>query len=164
MLFRSLFLVSNLLTNLTLPPDMTQLQALSFLANPLTTLVISELLAGSANLSINLTTIPALQNQGISVFIYPLTVQLVRLQLLPGAFQFGISGPPGLYAVLASTNLTQFNKLAVVTNTLGAVVFTDTTAHLSPVKFYNAFLLSPREEIGPPIVPFIMDSPPTKEP
>jgi hypothetical protein len=142
---------------------MTQLQDLSFLANPLTTLVLSQQLAGSTNLSINLTTIATLQNQGISVFTYPLTVQLVGLQLSAAAFQFEITGPPGIYAIASSTNLTQFNKLAVVTNTLGAVVFTDTTANLSPLKFYNAFLESPREDIGPPIVPFIISSPPAEQ-
>jgi hypothetical protein len=144
-----LFLVGNLLTNLTLPPDMTQLQAVSFLANPLTTLVLSEPLAGSTNLSINLTTISTLQNQGLSVFIYPLTVQLIRIQLSPAGFQFEITGPPGLYAVGSSTNLalTQFSKLAVVTNTLGTILFTDTTAPLSPLKFYNAFLESPPADV-----------------
>jgi hypothetical protein len=153
-----LFLVSNLLTNLTLPPEMTQLQALGFLANPLTTLVLSEPLAGSTNLSINLTTISALQNQGVSVFTYPLTVQLVRFQLSPGGFQFDIIGPPGVYGVGSSTNLstnpTHFNKLTVVTNTLGTILFTDTTAPLSPLKFYNAVLESPPADVPP--IPFMI--------
>jgi len=142
-----LFLTANNLTSLTLPPDMTQLQALGFLINPLTTLVISEQLAGSTNLSINLGTVDSLRNQGVSVFTYPLTIQLVPLGQPLGAFQFTITGPPGVYAVASSTNLTEFNKFGDVTNTLGAVVFTDTTAQLSPLKFYTAFLQSPPTDI-----------------
>jgi hypothetical protein len=90
------------------------------------------------------------------VFTYPLTVQLVHFQLLPEGFQFEIIGPPGLYGVGSSTNLTTnpipFNKLTVVTNTIGTILFTDTTAPLSPVKFYNAFLESPVDVSVPPIL------------
>src|SRR5712672_2254358 len=73
-----LFLVGNLLTNLTLPPDMTRLSTLSFLFNPLATFVLSEALAASTNLTVNLTTLAGLQSQGLSVFTYPLAVQLLR--------------------------------------------------------------------------------------
>ena len=161
-----LFFTGNRVTNLTLPPDLTQLQSLGFLANPLTTLVLSEPLAGSTNLSINLgETIASLRSQGIAVFTYPLTIQLALPRQQPiGAFRFGITGPPGVYFVATSTNLTEFNKLSDVTNTLGAVVFTDTTAHLSPHKFYTAFLQSPPTDMVfiPPIT-FIMGSPPTEQ-
>jgi len=124
-----LFLTGNGLTNLTLPPDMTQLHSLGFLANPLTTLVLSEQLAASTDLSINAgETIDSLRNRGISVFTYPLTIQLVRLRQPTGAFQFAITGPPGVYSVAGSSNLTVFERLSDVTNAVGAVVFTDTTA------------------------------------
>jgi formylglycine-generating enzyme required for sulfatase activity len=98
------------------------------------------------------------------VFTYPLTIQLVRLRLPAGAFQFGITGPPGVYFVSTSTNLPEFNKLRDVTNALGAVTFTDTTAHFSPNKFYTAFLQSPPDDMVfiPPIT-FIMGSPPTEQ-
>jgi formylglycine-generating enzyme required for sulfatase activity len=137
-----LFLVANQLTTLTLPPDMTRLAALSFLSNPLATLVLSEPLAASTNLTVNLTTVASLQDQGVSVFTYPLTIELIRIQQLIGAFQFAINGPPGVYSVLSSTNLAAWSELGVTTNSLGKVVFTDGAAHLSSQKFYRARLES----------------------
>lgn len=138
-----LFLVGNLLTNLTLPPDMTHLVTLSFLANPLTTFVLSESLAASTNLTVNLGTLASLQSQGVSVFTYPLTIQLVRVLQLVGAFKFGITGPPGVYSILQSDDLTNWSVLRDTTNNLGSVNFTDGTANLSPRKFYRAVLQNP---------------------
>ena len=117
---------------------MTRLVALSFLSNPLTTLVLSEPLAGSTNLAVNFGTVASLRDQGIDVFTYPLAVQLVRPRTLAGAFQFGITGPPGVYAVLESTNLAAWSTLGIVTNDLGSISFTDVTAPFSPQKFYRA--------------------------
>ena len=90
---------------------------------------------GATNLAFVVATLRA---QGVSVFTYPLTVQLIQPRSLPGAFRFGISGPPGVYTLLASTNLTTWSELAVVTNQLGNAAFTDFTADLSPQKFYRA--------------------------
>src|SRR5439155_5853577 len=78
-----LFFVGNQLTNVTLPPDMTQLTEIGFLSNPLTTFVLSELTA--TNLAGN---VAALRDQGVSVFTYPLEVQLVRPRPFVGRFQF----------------------------------------------------------------------------
>src|SRR5262249_7662784 len=93
-----LFVTGNQLTNLTLPPDMTQLTELGFLGNPLATLVLSDSLAAT-NL---VDTVAALRSQGVSVFTYPLSVQLIRLRQSLGAFQFAITGPPGVYAIVGS--------------------------------------------------------------
>jgi len=73
-------------------------------------------------------TVTSLQNQGVSIFTYPLTVQLFRIRQPIGAFQFAINGPPGVYTVLGSTNLAGWSELSIVTNNLGNVVFTDGTA------------------------------------
>jgi Leucine-rich repeat (LRR) protein len=136
-----LFLAGNLLTSLTLPADITRLRTLSFLANPLTTLVLSEPLAGSTNLTVNLTTLAFLPGQGVSVFTYPPAIQLVRPLQLNGTFEFVISGPPGVYGVLGSTNLANWSPSGAVTNLLGSVKFTDAT--LSPQKFYRGLLQNP---------------------
>ena len=135
-----LILDHNQLTNLTLPPDMTNLVVLSVVANPLTTLVLSERLAASKDLSVNLTTLDSLRSQGVSVFTYPLDIQLTKIQQPPGAFRFGITGPPGIYTVLSSTNLATWSVLDFATNPLGSVFFNDPTAHLSARKFYRAEL------------------------
>jgi formylglycine-generating enzyme required for sulfatase activity len=139
-------LSGNRLTSLTLPPDMTQLTSLFLDANPLTTLVLSETLAAT-NLA---ATVASLWNQGVSVFTYPLAIQLVRPRTSVGAFQFGITGPPGLYAVLGSGDLAVWNALGVATNSLGSINFTDVTANLSPQKFYRALLQG-----APPYMVFI---------
>jgi len=124
----------NLLTTLTLPPDMSQLTWLVLNGNPLTTLVLPEALATN-NLA---DTIAALQSQGVSIYQYPLTIQLTRLRQPIGAFQFAITGPPGVYAISASTDLTHWTELQVLSNDFGAIVVTDADVHLSTAKFYRA--------------------------
>jgi hypothetical protein len=132
-------LVGNQLTDVTLPPDMTHLVKLDLAANSLETLVLSQPLAASTNLTATLDT---LRTQGVAVFTYPLTVQLIRLRQLLGAFQFAITGPPGVYTVLGSSDLTTWSQVGAVSNGLGSIVFTDVTAHLAPQRFYRALLPS----------------------
>ena len=127
-------ILGNQLTSLTLPPDATNLSSLVLDGNPLTTLVLSEPMAAT-KLAFTVTT---LRNQGVSVFTYPLTVRLVQPRTMAGAFQFGITGPPGVYTVLGSTDLATWGAVGVTTNKLGAVNFTDVTAGLSSRKFYQA--------------------------
>jgi hypothetical protein len=79
-----------------------------------------------------------LQNQGVSVFIYPLAIRLIQLEQSIGAFQFAIIGPPGVYVVHGSADLALWNELGLVTNRLGSIVFTDERPPLSPRKFYRA--------------------------
>jgi formylglycine-generating enzyme required for sulfatase activity len=124
---------SNNLTSVTLPPDMTNLTTVGLDGNPLNTLVLSEPLA--AKLS---NVVSSLRNKGVNVFTYPLSVQLVRFQQLIGAFQFAITGPPGNYTILGSSDLSTWTPMGNVSNPLGAIVFTDTTAHALPHKFYRA--------------------------
>ncbi len=133
----ALVLSGNQLTSLTLPPDLTQLTSLALDGNPLTQLVLSE--PQATNLA---ATIVTLQNQGIPVFPYPLDIKLTKLIQPVGAFRFGITGPPGFYTVLNSTNLTDWSRLDVVNNPLGSVFFLDPTAQFSPQKFYRAQPLS----------------------
>jgi formylglycine-generating enzyme required for sulfatase activity len=138
-----LILTANQLTSLTLPPDMTQLVALAFQANPLTTLVLSESLAASTNLLVNLQPLAELPSNEVSVFTYPLAVELVRPRMFTGRFQFGITGPPGVYAVLGSTNLAVWDLVGTANNPLGSISFNDVTVNLSPHKFYRALLQGP---------------------
>jgi len=105
--------------------------------NPLATFVLSEPLAAT-NLAV---TVASLQNQGVSVFTYPLAIRLIRIREPIGAFQFAINGPPGVYTVLSSTDLAVWSELGTTTNLLGKIVFTDGTANLSPRRFYRARLL-----------------------
>jgi Leucine-rich repeat (LRR) protein len=128
-----LFLTGNQLTNITLPGYMTKLSSLGFLGNPLATLVLSQPLAVTSMAE----ELVFVQSQGVSVFTYPLEIQLVEPRTPVGAFQFGIVGPPGVYAVLASTNLALWNQIGITTNNVGSVRFTDTTAHFSEQKFYR---------------------------
>ena len=135
--------LGNQLTSLTLPPDATNLSTLVLGGNPLTTFVLSEPQAAT-KLAFTVTT---LRNQGVSVFTYPLTVRLVQPRTLAGAFQFGITGPPGVYTVLGSADLAAWSAVGAATNTLGSAIFTDAQANLSPHKFYRALQLSPPENM-----------------
>jgi len=62
---------------------------------------------------------------------------------LTGAFQFGITGPPGVYAVLGSSDLAQWPQVGIASNVLGSVSFVDVTSHLFSQRFYRALLLNP---------------------
>jgi len=147
---------TNHLASLTLQPDMTNLTTLLLDGNPLTQLVLSE--AEAAHLP---GVIASLENQGIPVFTYPMEVQLKKLIQLPGAFRFGIAGPPGVYRVFSSTNLASWSMFDVVNNPLGGIFFTDTAAHLSPQKFYRAQLIPspPASMVFIPANTFMLGSP-----
>jgi hypothetical protein len=129
---------SNLLTTLTLPPGMTNLTSLLLDGNPLTTLILPEPLAQE----ILAGTVATLQTQGISVVQYPLNVRLTKVLRLVDAFRFAITGPPGVYNVFSSTNLTAWSPLATVTNPLGSVFFSAEVT-VGPKKFYRAILQAP---------------------
>jgi len=132
-----LFVQANQLTSLTLPPDMTNLTALSFLSNPLTTLVLSQPLAASTNLNVNFTTLAGLRTQGINVITYPPALRLASPRLTAtGAFTFSLTGPPGRYRILTSTNLSTWSSSGAVTNVIGSADFTD--SGLSRQKFFRA--------------------------
>ncbi|MFO1512870.1 MAG: SUMF1/EgtB/PvdO family nonheme iron enzyme [Verrucomicrobiota bacterium] len=131
---------TNNLQSLTLPPDTTNLITLVLEGNPLTTLVLSEPQAAT-NLAV---TVAGLRNQGVQVFTYPLAVRLTPLPPQPvGAFRFAVTGPPGDYAILTSTNLTDWNALGGSHIPLGTNVITDTFAQFSSRKFYRAVRQTP---------------------
>ncbi len=129
-----LVLTGNQLTNLTLPPDLTQLAELDLAGNPLTTLVLSEPLAATTNLTGTLD----LLRIKVFVFTYPLTVQLISPRLTgDGAFKFAVIGPPGVYVVEGSVDLVNWSDLGAATNTLG-LPDSLTRRSLSPRKFFRA--------------------------
>ena len=132
-------LTDNQLTNLTLLPDVQQLIGLFGGGNPFTTFVLSEPLAVTGMASV----VDSFRTQGISVFTYPLVAQLVRPLALVGSFKFAITGPPDVYTVLGSTNLTTWSAIGVATNPLGSVNFHDVTSSTSPQKFYRALRQAP---------------------
>lgn len=131
------FVIANNLTNLTLPPDMTQLGSLGFLGNPLTTLVLPEPLAETALAG----AVASLRDEGVLVITYPLTVELAAPQLAAGgAFDFSVTGPPGIYTVFRSADLSVWNEQGFATNTIGAVQFLDATVPTPARRFYRARL------------------------
>jgi hypothetical protein len=91
----------------------------------------------------NLGTIASLVDQGVQVFTYPLNIELVRPLPLIGAFKFGITGPPGVYEVLASTDLATWTQVGIASNTLGSINVFDVTSHLFPKRFYRALRRDP---------------------
>jgi len=135
-----LILDGNQLTIVTLPPDLTKLSTLTLTGNPLTTLVLSEPLAATRLAGL----VASLPDQGVSVFTYPLAVALLKPnRTLENDFAFTLEGPPGIYAVLGSTDLVAWSALGTAINELGSILFTDADANFSPQKFYRAQLQSP---------------------
>src|SRR4029077_16013821 len=99
---------NNQLTNLTLPPDMQHLIGLFVDGNPLATLVLSEPLAAT-NLA---GTVATLRSQGVSVFTYPVAVRMDTPHLTASeAFEFTLNGPPGVYTIFSSADLTVWSEL-----------------------------------------------------
>ncbi|HUR47182.1 MAG TPA: SUMF1/EgtB/PvdO family nonheme iron enzyme [Candidatus Saccharimonadales bacterium] len=134
----NLFLAGNQLTSLTLPPDIARLTSLvlGMPNNPLTNFVVSQSLAANPNIA---PVVTSLQNQGVPVFTYPLTVQLAPTPQSPiGAFRFSLVGPPGDYTLFSSANLSDWTLLGTTRAPLGTITITDTTAQFSPRKFYQA--------------------------
>jgi internalin A len=128
----------NQLTNLTLPPDLTNLQALSMEGNPLRTFVLAEPLATGALASL----VSTLRDEGVSVFTYPTEISLVgRESGQTGQFEITLSGPPGRYSVLVSTNLSEWRELGEATNTVGSIVFTDSEGPVFFQKFFRTQVL-----------------------
>ena len=72
---------------------------------------------------------------------YPLTARLMKPLILVGAFKFAITGPPGVYSVLGSTNLADWNNVGVATNPLGSVNFFDVITNPPPQKFYRVQIM-----------------------
>jgi Leucine-rich repeat (LRR) protein len=129
----TLDLENNQISTLTLPAAVTNLSFFFVSGNPLTRLVLSE--AEVANVA---NAVAVLQTQGVAVFTYPMRLQLVRPRALTGAFQFGITGPPGDYSILGSSDLKVWSEVGIASNTIGSVSFIDATSHLFPRRFYRA--------------------------
>jgi hypothetical protein len=126
---------NNQLTTLTLPTGMVNLRALLLNGDPLATLVLPEPLAAT-NLAI---TIGFLRDEGVQVFTYPLTIQMISpRKVQDGGFELAVIGPPGTYSILASPDLSVWIDLGTVTNQLGNARFNDQTASASSRKFYRA--------------------------
>lgn len=130
---------SNQLSSVTFPSDLQQLNAFFMAGNPLTSFVLSEPLAATGMASV----VDSLLRQGVGIFAYPLASRLVRSLPLAGAFEFKITGPPGVYSVLSSTNLAAWDVSATVTNPLGSISFVDVAAPSGSRKFYQTLLHGP---------------------
>jgi internalin A len=130
-----LFLGNNPLTTLTLPPAVTNLRGLLLNGVPLTTLVLPEPLAATNLVFL----IGSLRDQGVQVFTYPLRIEMTSPRTMAGGgFELTVNGPPGIYSILASPDLSVWSDLGTLTNQLGNARFSDYTASLSSRKFYRA--------------------------
>ena len=82
-----------------------------------------------------------LRNQRVSVYAYPLGGGLSLSspqRTYTGAFGLALSGPTAVYTILGSADLTAWNQVGMLTNSLGVAVFTDAEATNSSQKFYRA--------------------------
>ena len=126
----------NQLTDLTLPPSATNLFSLQLRANPLTRLILPEVLATDRLAD----TVETLRSEGVDIFTYPLSTRLGQPQLtLSGALRFTLFSPPGVYTVAGSTNLLYGEELGLLTNAIGTATFIDMNTANRHQKFYRAF-------------------------
>jgi len=89
-------------------------------------------------------TVASLKSQGVSVYTYPLVVSLSEPQVVNGgAFSFSVTGPPGVYSILDTTDLATWTQLGTVQNVIGSATFTDLQSTNSTQKFYRALLQIP---------------------
>lgn len=95
---------------------------------------------------------------GQVVIADPPKVQLTFPEQQPiGAFRFAITGPAGVYAVYASADLITWNPSNLVRNPDKGVFFTDTTAHLQSIRFFQAQLqVAPTNMVFVPPSTFVM--------
>lgn len=133
----TLDLAYNELTNLTLTADLASLASLYVGNNPLATLVVPEPAAGAVS-----PTIDALRSQGIAVYLYPLETRLAAATpSLSGGFSFTLAGPPGVYRVQVTGDLSAWTDLGALTNSFGAAAFTDPTDPPAAAAFYRVDLV-----------------------
>jgi hypothetical protein len=111
----------NNLTSVTLPHTLTNLQHLELRLNPLTILVLPEILANNALSN----TVNSLAQNNITIQTYPIPPHLELLPLpTEASLQISILGPPALYSLHTSTNLTQWSPLITLSNTIGSATTT----------------------------------------
>jgi hypothetical protein len=98
---------------------------------------------GDASGTQNPQTVMMNQNRLVIVnFHNPLTLSINRAGLegmFPQGFRLSVIGDyPNAYQIFSSSNLVDWQGLAVVTNQPGEVQYLDTTATNSPLRFYRA--------------------------
>jgi hypothetical protein len=119
---------------------MPNLAMLHLIDNPLKTLILPEILA-NGNLS-NL--VSELRAQSVTIHVYADSASLHGGRLAPnGAFSFSLSGPPGTYEVLASTNADHWFVTGRLANRTGSVAFTNFAASGFRQLFQSAVRLEP---------------------
>jgi formylglycine-generating enzyme required for sulfatase activity len=76
-----------------------------------------------------------------------MTIQLLRPRPLTGAFQFGITGPPGVYGVFASSDLAAWREVGIASNLVGSISFVDVASEAFPQRYYRALRQNPPENM-----------------
>ena len=131
----SLELRDNQLTNLTLSAEITNVTELGLGSNPLKTFVLSSQLQRTS-LADNLA---SLQNQGVSIYAYPLAVSLGSVRrTIDGAATFTLTGPPGIYRIEVTADFSTWTEVESVTNTTGTAELTDPATPQRTEGFYRA--------------------------
>ena len=136
----TLYIDDNHLTTMTLRAGLTNLVTFSFSGNPISTLVLPDLLAVNSFAGV----VSYLRSSGVSVYTYPLNVSLSSPQRIPpGVFGFSLAGPSAVYTIFSSTNLPIWNERGTLTNIRGEAVFSDVGSTNTPQKFYRALTRFP---------------------
>jgi hypothetical protein len=111
---------------------MLQLNSLGFLANPLQIIVMPEPVAVALGDSTG-----GLDLQEPVVLTYPLVIEVESPRQTVDGFNINVLGPPGVYTLFSSDDLTTWTEIGTDTNSLGDARFDDNTPAATQ-RFYRA--------------------------
>ena len=133
-------LAENRLTDIFLPQGCTNLTTVNAIDNALRTVVLPEPLADGSLAA----WVSQLRAQGVTVHPYAIDVTLRDWRRdSGGSFSFQLSGPPGIYQVLASTNFNSSFVAGRLTNQTGYATFTNVAANGFLQLYHWAVRLAP---------------------
>jgi Leucine-rich repeat (LRR) protein len=133
---QSLDLSLNQFTQITIPYSLTNLVTLKVVSDPLKQLILPEVLATNSLAAL----VKDLTNQGVSVLTYPFPPLLRRPTQTPGTFQFDLLGPPGIYDVLHSTDMSSWRPDGVATNLAVSLSYTNSVPAIAGSAYYRVRL------------------------
>ena len=126
----------NNLSSVTIPHTLTNLISLELGFNPLSQLILPDVLAKNRLAA----TVEQLESKNVPVRIYPVIPSLTNLSIQAGSVRFTLNGPPGQYDVLRTENLSSWHVHDSVTNIIGTVEYLRAHSTSNPFSFFRTRL------------------------
>lgn len=134
---QGLYLTLNQFAQVTIPYSLTNLTLLQLDSNPLSQLILPEVIATNSLAAL----VQNLTNGGASVLTYPFPPLLDGFaKITSGSFQFELHGPPGTYDILTSTNATDWRLDGRAINPAVSIGYTNSVSTVLGAAYYRAHL------------------------